>query len=159
MERKSLILNFFIILIALFFSFNIYKNKNKELNLLIQKKEVEKKKNEVLNRILKQEEAYLSLKNEINKKDVSLALDKLRRLAKDYSLEIQSVRPLGESEEEDYKKYLYEFVLLVKNYHLLAKFINQLEQDKDIYFIESLEIAYDNKKLKSYLKIATVFLK
>lgn len=165
-KHTDKILNVLIIIVALFFANNIYKKQMQNITLLNEKKESELEKNKVLESIGQLEQNYNLIKNAVNKKDVSLAIDKLGNMAKMTNVKIISIKP---EKEEDYPAYVkHPFVLTATadNYHAIGKFISAVESSPDVYILESISIkpvvtkqVSRPDRLDIDLRISTILLK
>jgi Tfp pilus assembly protein PilO len=164
--NKNIILNFIIIIIALSFAYNLYKNEQKNLALLKEKKETETKKNAVLEEIKQSEKVIFAYKDFINGKDITAVINTLNKTAKEFSINILSMRPLPEESFPLYTKFPFNLRIEVNDYHTIGKFISRLESHPDIYEVETVTIAPDSNapgaevnKLIIDLKISTFLIK
>lgn len=139
-EHKNKILNIALILIVLAVSNNIYKKQQKVINSLKQAKAQEIKKNEVLNELVKLNQEIGLYKDFVNKKDISSIVNRLGNLADESKVKIVSIKPGQEESFPVYTKYQFQMTVNVDSYHNIGKFISKLENNPDVYFIESVKI-------------------
>ncbi|MDI6605997.1 MAG: type 4a pilus biogenesis protein PilO [Candidatus Omnitrophota bacterium] len=166
-KYKKSLLNIAVILGALLIAFRIYMGQDKEITGLKQQKENEVKKNIVLEDIEKLEKKLNSYKKFLNKKDILESIRKLSNIAKSSSVNIISLIPQEVKETPDYTLYPFNLSILAQNYHTLAKFINKLEKDDDVYMIDLLSItpqgSGDEKEgpaeLKAQMQLSTILYK
>lgn len=137
---KNSALNIAVILAALFISFKAYSGTEKEVVLLRRQKEDEAKKSKVLKNIERMSGELASYKQLLNKKDVLENVAKLNDIAKRSSVNIISLLPLSAKEAADYILYPFNLTILAQDYHILARFINELEKDADVYWVNSLSV-------------------
>lgn len=164
--NKSL-LNIVIIIAALFISFKIYSGMEKQVALLKQQKEDELKKSRVLKNIARLGRELESYKQLLNRKDILDNVAKLNNIAKGASVNITSLLPLSAKDTPEYTVYPFNLTILAQNYHILARFINELEKDADVYWINSLSLlpqapgATKAKQpaLRADMQIATILYK
>ena len=138
--NKKNIINFIIILIALPIAVNIYKSQVKSAGLLKNNKEIELKKNEVLEDISISEKTVNSYKALLNRKDIFLVLNVIGNIAKKSGVKINSLKPQAPQDYPAYIKYSFDLTVDVDNYHALGKFISALESNPDVYFVDNLTI-------------------
>jgi len=157
-KNKNIILNFGIILIALFIAFQIYKSEEGQINALIQQKSDELKKNKASEEIAGFEKKIDAYKKVFVKKDFGSVMNAISNIAKDSSVRIISMRPGDEEKLADYIRSTFLITLSTPSYHALGNFISQVERDKDIYFVSEVNIisTESNKDLKVDLKITAI---
>lgn len=138
---KNKILNFAIIILALFIAFQIYRSAEENINSLIRQKDDQLKKNIILNEISVLEKKIEKYKKAFVKKDLSSVMDTLSDIAKNNSINIISVKPASEEAAGDYVKTSFIITVNAASYHSLGDFISQLESSKDIYIVDELSVA------------------
>jgi len=163
---KNKILNLLIIIVALFFAYNIFKSQVKNIAALKERRDTETKKNTVLEKIRESEKKINAYKNLINNKDVSLVMNTVSEIAKDFSINILSIKPQGAQDYSLYIKYSFNLKIEVNNYHSLGEFISKLESHPHIYNVEAITASPESispegdiDKLITDLKISTILLK
>lgn len=159
-KNKGAFFNITLILLSLFISIKIYKSQGKTIESLREQTLEESKKNEVLLDILSLEKKIGLYKDLLHKKDATVALSTLDNLAKESNINILSIRPYPVEEFTDYIKISFELSLNAPNYHSLGKFISRIENQQDVYMIDSLSIRANNelKGLNVSLKVNTIAL-
>ena len=164
-KNKNKILNFGIILLALFISFRIYKSVDQQVNMLIVKKNDELKKNKVTEEIAALEKKIVGYKKVFTRKDMSSVVEAISNIAKGSSVNIVSIKPVGEEAAGDYARSTFLITVSSPNYHSLGNFISQIEASKDIYMVGEVSINLAdsenmkegaNKDLSVNLKINTI---
>jgi Tfp pilus assembly protein PilO len=167
-KYKKMILNLAVVLAALLVSFRLYTAQEKEISGLRKQKENEVKKNAVLADIGQMERRLDSYRQFLNKKKIVECVVKLNNAARSASVNISSIMPLDTIEAPYYSLYPFNLVILGKDYHALAKFINDLEKDSDIYMINLLSIGPQGggddakngaSQLRAEMQIATILYK
>jgi len=160
-KNKSKILNIGIILLAVFVAFHVYRLGEEQANVLLQQKDQELKKNSALEDITRLERKMNMYKNVLVKKDLSAVMDTVSAIAKKSSVKIVSVKPSESESAPAYIKSSFNLVINAPNYHSLGSFIGQVENYKDIYIVEDVNItlADPNKPgagLNVNLRISTI---
>lgn len=164
-KNKSKVLNFGIIVLALFIAFQIYKSSDEQVNSLTQQKEDELKKNQAVEEISGLEKKIEGYKKIFVKQDIGSVIDTISNIAKSCSIKIVSIKPGTEEAYRDYIKSVFLITLNAPNYHSLGNFISQIESYKDIYIVDevSIALAKSNQPLESIktglnvdLKIGTI---
>lgn len=166
-KYKKSLLNIVVILGALLVAFRIYTGQEKEIAGLKQQKENEIKKNMLLEDIQRLEKKLTSYKEFLNKKDVSESIRKLSNVAKVSTVNIISLTPQEAEQTPYYTLYPFNLTILAQDYHFLAKFINKLEKDDDIYMIKLLSIAPQGSggakegstELRAQIQLSTILYK
>jgi len=155
---KNKILNIGIILLGGIIAVNIYKAQIKEINSLKERNEMEVKKNQLLEEIEMLNEKIQLYKNFINNKEINSIINTLRNIAKDSSVKIIAVKPMGEQKYPRYTKYPFALTLEAKSYHDIGNFIENLENHSDIYVPNSANIksSGDDRSMSFSLQIETV---
>lgn len=160
-KNKNKILNFGLILLFLFIALQVYRFGNKQESLLIEQKENELKKNKVienLDSLQKQVEGY---KKVLVRQDLGTVMDRISNIAKASSTEVISIKPIKEEPYGDYTISSFIITARAASYHSLAEFISKIENYKNVYLVESLDItasggASSNQELSATLKIGTI---
>ncbi len=164
-KNKNKILNFGIILLALFIAFQVYKSTDERINTLTGKKNEELKKNAVLQEIAALEKKIEGYKKVFAEKDMSSIVETISTIARSSSVDIVSIKPIEKETSADYVKLTFLITVSSPNYHLLGNFISQIEADKDVYMVSEVSInSADpenmkegaNRDLRVNLKISTV---
>jgi len=159
-KNKGAFFNIALILLSLFISSKIYKSQGKAIESLREQTLEESKKNEVLQDILSLEKKIGLYKDLLHKKDAASAISTLGNIAKESNINIISIKPYPAQELTDYIKIPFELSVNAPNYHSLGKFISRIENQQDVYVIDSLSINANNelKGLNVSLKVNTIAL-
>jgi hypothetical protein len=139
-KNKNKILNFGIIILALFIALQIYRVGNQQVDFLIQEKDDELKKNTVIEEIANLEKRIEAYKKVFVKKDISAVMATLSGIAKISSVKIISIKP---SDEEVYPNYIKSTFLInvsAPSYHFLGDFISRIESHKDIFLVGAVSV-------------------
>lgn len=157
-KQKTNILNIALIILALIISLNIYKKQVKEIESIKAQKEVEIKKNKVLQEISQLEKRLVLYKNLLPKKDPSSVINNINNIAKESAIKIVSIRPAAEQKYPDYIIFPFDLVIKVANYHALGKFISRVESYTDVYMVEvaNIRTEYGAKGLTVNLTISSI---
>jgi len=159
-RNKNILANILILLVALFIAFNfIYKKQEKQLADLKAQKELEAKKNAVLENIVKLTEKVDAYKKLFPKKDASVAINTISDIARQQGLKIISIRPpSSEQQTPDYTKSSFDVSLGASSYHALGKFIARLESYQDVFIVDSISLSSQEpkKELNVNLKVSTI---
>jgi len=139
-KNKSKIINAGIILLAIFAAAYLYNMQNQQLDSLRKNKDEEVKKNEVLESLNRVEKRINSYKQVLNRKDLGAVIGAMTDIAKDARIKVISVKPGTEQQYADYIKSDFLIVVKVPNYHALGQFISKVENYKDLFFVEDVNI-------------------
>jgi Tfp pilus assembly protein PilO len=163
---KSKIANLLLIIIFVLISINIYKAQVKNMNSMKERKDVDAKQNKSLEDLSQLQKKIDGLIDFVNNKDISATITNFNNIAKESSIQIISIKPIGEQELPLYVKYPFELMVEATNYHKIGKFISKIESDPSIYAVEYLtmrpvyETQYGSvKKIDTSLKISTFLFK
>ena len=156
-KYKNTILNVLIIILALIISNIIYKGQAKTFETMKLNNEKELKKNKVLSNIKRLDEAFLTYKNAINKKNVSLLINNISNIARDSGLVIDLLKPFTEETESIYINYPFELRMRANSYHEVGRFMSSLESDPAIYIVDSMGINLDQENPKGRLLVTLKF--
>lgn len=165
-KYKNIIANVVVLAVALFIAVKIYNIQMQKIAVIKGQAETEQKKNKVLKNIDELGNKVKAYTDSINNKDLSSILSTLGELARASGVEITSIRPAGEEDQEAFIKYPYELRLMADNYHNIGKYIADLESHRDIFLIESVNMASepgaqssDLKRINVDLRVSTILLK
>lgn len=166
-KYKNIVLNLVILLLAVYFAAGFYKKHTDITALLIERKNTEIKNNQVLANIGQAQEKLKVYKTFVNNKDISLSIPTLTNIAGSSSVKIVSVKPQAEQGYPLYIKYPFDLKVEANNYHVLGKFISNLESHPNIYNVESVRITPQANQQKQRegitlfvdLRISTISLK
>jgi uncharacterized ubiquitin-like protein YukD len=164
-KNKAVLINSGIIVLALFVSFYLYGMQGQQIVSLEESKNEEIKKSEVmesLNRVEKRIDRY---KSAFTRKDLGMVIAEMTEIAKDSKVKVISVKPGLEQTYPDYIKSSFLIVVRVPDYHALGKFISMIENYKELFLVEDVNISTFNKNkvdsgeeegLDISLKISTI---
>ena len=164
-KNKNKILNFGIILLAVFIALQIYKSVDQQINSLTVTKNEELKKNRVMEDIAALEKKIEGYKKAFDKKDMGSVVEAISNIAKASSVNIVSIKPIGEETSADYLKLSFLITVSSPDYHSLGNFVSQIEGNKNIYMVNEVSIksadpenAADGAKanLNVILKVSTI---
>lgn len=166
----KMFLNVAIIILAFIIGSNVYKNQLRLAESLKGKKDYEARKNTIIDDIGQLEKKIDSYKNSFNKTDVALTINIISGLAKESNVKIASIKPEGEKGYSAYIKYPFSLSVEAGNYHSIGKFISKLENHKNVYIVEGLnikppaaevsqEVTLARPNLKMDLTISTIGIK
>lgn len=162
---KNKIIHAIIIISAIILASNLYKSQTRDIPSLKTKKELEIKKIRVLGDINELTKIINFYKDLINKKDVSSVINTFNSIANSSDINIVTVRPIREQVYPLYIKYPFELIVRTAHYDNLGRFISKLENNPDIYIIDSIRIRGTNVRgqdlveLTANLKLSTVIFK
>lgn len=139
-KHRNKFLNLVLLVIALIVAYKIYVNQMNTINSLNLQKEDLAKKNQALGEISDYEQKIRSLKDSVNKKDVSLAIKTIGKIAQENSVQIISIRPRTRESYPLYAKHSFMLQVAVNQYNDLGMFISALENHPDVYSLETIEI-------------------
>ncbi len=139
-KYRNKLLNAAVILLTLIIVVNIYKGQNMSLELLRGAKDSELKKNEVLGVIAQAEKRLNTYKNFFNKKDSSLMVNTISNIARDSNVKIIAISPRGQENRQVYTKYPFDLTIGVDSYHAVGKFISNIENSNEVFFIDKVII-------------------
>jgi len=139
-QYKNQIANLAVIIFLVIVSINIYKGQSNNIAVFISRSDADAKKNTLLEEIKQSAQRMNSLRDFINNKDVSSALTTLSNIATETGMKISSLRPGAAVDLPLYVKYPFELTIKAKSYHAIGKFIGQIENNPDIFIIDSLAI-------------------
>lgn len=139
-KNKKIILNFAIIILAVFLGGSLYSRQNR-VNMVIKDKIIlESKKNELFKKLTQSEKEIFHYKELLKRRELSQVINRLTRFAQDLDVKVLSVRPEREKDYPIYTKLSVRLSLLAQDYHGIGKFISQLESAPDIFKIDTLNI-------------------
>lgn len=164
-QHKNKIINTAILIFALLFTRNIYRQQLKVADSLRERKDTEEKKNSILADIRQLEKKIKVYEDFVNRKDISVAMNIISEIAQDFSINVISIRPAAPLERPLYTKYFFELRLEAQNYHNIGRFISNLESRSELYSVEGLKIlpvysADQQRRTLSFdLTLSTILIK
>lgn len=160
-KNKNVVLNVVIVAVAALIAFNIYKKQETNKAALNVKIKEEKQKSVVLEEISKEEKNVSAYKKLLYKKDSTLVMATVTNMAKGFGIQIISVKPVAEIRQAEYVKFPFVMTVSAPTYHALGKFISTLENSKDVYIFDSVDISTSENeanKLTATLMLSTIAL-
>ena len=139
-RSKNKIVNFGVIILALFIAFQFYRFANTQLSSLVQQQNNELEKNKVVEDIATLEKKAEVYKKIFVKKDLASIMDIISGIAKDVSVKILSVKPLSEEASGNYFNSSFLITLKAPSYHALGGFISKIENHNDIFLVSDISI-------------------
>jgi hypothetical protein len=164
-KNKNKLINAGVIILAVFIALYLYNMQNQQLASLEESKEEERRKSEVIESLNRVEKRINSYKQTFTRKDLGSVIDAMTDIAKDTRAKVISVKPGAEQKQSDYIKTSFLIVVRVPDYHALGSFISKVENYKDLFLVEDVNIttitgSQPDKKsgrdLDISLKISTV---
>jgi Pilus assembly protein, PilO len=148
-KHKSKIINIGVILLAIFVAVYLYNMQNQQLNSLGEKRDEEAKKNEVIESLNRMEKRISNYKQALDRKDLGAVIGAMTDISKDAQIKVVSVKPGAEKQYTDYIKTSFFVVVKVPDYHALGKFISKVENYKDLFIVEDVNIAITESSTSS----------
>jgi len=164
-KNKIKIINAGVILAALIVALYLYSMQNQQIASLEESKVEEAKKSEIIESLNRVEKRINSYKQTFTKKDLGSVVGALTDIAKDTRVKIISVKPGLEQQYPEYIKTSFLIVVRVADYHALGQFISKVENYKDLFLVEDVNITISDssqndkkagKDLDINLKISTI---
>ena len=156
--EKLKIPNIIITIIIIIIAVMIYNRQLESIAALKKKVVVEEDKNKILKDLAdlkKRVDAYLNL---LARKEVRVFMNSVQTFAKDSGVTINSIKPKSEQLKTGYIVLPFDLEATAPNYHALAKFINKIENSRDVFFVDSSNIASAGKEdnLKVNLTVSSI---
>lgn len=129
-----------IIMFTLVSSAVINGTNNKKIRLLLREKEGETKKSDLLNLINMSNKTISLYKEAFRPRDVFLVMSAVGDIAKSSGVKLSSIKPAREQEEPLYTRYYFNLDVEANSYHAIGKFVGEIENSPDTYFVEELDI-------------------
>ena len=164
-KNKNKIMNVGVILLAIFAALYLYSMQSQQLVSLEENKNEEVKKSEVIESLSRVEKRISSYKQAFNKKDLGSVISAMTDIAKDTRVKLVSVKPGTDQQFSEYVKTSFLIVVRVADYHALGQFITKVENYKDLFLVEDVNITAANtvlpgkmaeRDLDISLKISTI---
>ncbi len=164
-KNKAKLINAGIILLALFVAFYLYNMQGQQITSLEESKNEEIKKSEVIDSLNRVEKRISRYKGALTRKDLGLVMSEMTEIAKDAKVKVISVKPGLEQSYPDYIKSSFLMVVRVPDYHALGQFVSKVENYKDLFLVEDINISTLNESkseagssegLDINLKISTI---
>ena len=140
-RHKNKIVNILVIILAFYFAIKIYKSQIAKNDSLKSKIEVENQKNDVVEKIIELRKRNDSYVNFVNNKDISVIINNIGNIARMYSVQLVSVRPMPRTEDKIFETYPFSVALEADSYHKIGKFIAKIESHPDIYIVNRASVS------------------
>lgn len=139
-KYRNKIFNLVVLVLATVIALSIYKKQVRDIDLLKDTRDVEKKKNIVLDDIGKLEEKIDSYKELLVNKEIEVIIGNISNMAKESGVNLISIQPEAKQEHSDYVKLPFSLVVNSFDYHSLGDFISRIESHPDVYIIDDIRI-------------------
>lgn len=140
LKEKNKVLNAVVILAAVFIAVNIYKAQAKAVAGIRELKDIEFKKNDVINEISRYEKNIDSYKEFLVKKSSGAVINTINDIANECGVKILSLKPSGVQEFSLYTKQPFDLSIAAPDYHAIGAFISKLEGHSDMYTIDAINM-------------------
>ena len=154
-----MILNALVVLVAVLIAYSyIYKKQDNELQGLNVQRDMEIKKNKILDVIGQEEANIFAYKKMLPKKDSGDVINTVGNIAKQFNITVASIKPATEIKTQDFSKFPYDVSLTAPDYNSLGKFMSKLETYSDVFIVELVNITPQGQKgqLNAVLKINSI---
>ncbi|MFH0912860.1 MAG: type 4a pilus biogenesis protein PilO [Candidatus Omnitrophota bacterium] len=139
-ENKEKIISMVVIIAALIIAVSIYKDQSRKLQLLNTERDIEIKKNIVLNDIKQSEKKIEFYKNLLSEKAPSAITSKIKDIAMDASINIISIQSGSGEQKPLYTEYPFVLTIGAQSYHAIGNFISKIENYSDLYSVHTVSI-------------------
>ncbi|MDD5561853.1 MAG: type 4a pilus biogenesis protein PilO [Candidatus Omnitrophica bacterium] len=157
-KNKNKIINAGVILLAILVALYIYNLQSQQLVTLEEKKNEEMKKSDVIESLTRVEKKINNYKQTFNRKDLGSVIDAMTDISRGTGVKVVSVKPGIEQKYPEYMKNSFLIVVRVDDYHALGQFISKVENYKDLFIVEDVNISSastdSNKKEEKGLDIS-----
>ncbi|MFH0827303.1 MAG: type 4a pilus biogenesis protein PilO [Candidatus Omnitrophota bacterium] len=157
-KNKNKIINILFVALFLFIAGKIYGKQLEAMNLLVEKKDLELKKNVILDGISGTEKKIAAYRKLLGEKDGSSVINTIGTIAGQTGVKIISVKPTKLEKYLEYVKFPYKLQLSAESYHSLGRFFSRLESHADIFMVDAVEIGLEERSnnLKAVLTVSLV---
>jgi hypothetical protein len=158
-KHKDKIINGAVMLGAILAAFYLYGIQNQQLFSIEESKNEEIRKSEIIESLNRVEKRINGYKKTFTGKDLGSVIDAMTEIAKDTRVRIVSVKPGIDQREAEYIKSSFLITVKAADYHALGNFMSRLENYKDLFLVEDMEISvftdsHSGKKLDSDLDVS-----
>ena len=127
-------------MLAIFGALYLFSMQNQQIASLEESKSEEMRKSEVIESLTRVEKRINSYKQTFNRKDLGSVIGAMTDISKDTRVKIISVKPGNEQQFPEYIKTSFLIVVRVADYHALGQFISKVENYKDLFIVEDINI-------------------
>ncbi len=164
--NRNVVVNMLVAALLLGANFLVYNYQMQKYRRLQETKDYETKKNAVIEVINRLEKKLFAYKKILGKKDAAELVNVISRAASSSSVQISSIQPQPEEEQEFYNRLSINLNITTSRYHNLGKFISLLEKSPEIFNARIVSISGrtgsgDDKgsRLNAVLTVSTLIYK
>lgn len=166
-KNTNNLINIGLIILSLIIGKNIYTSQVKKIDTLKADRDVELKKNALINDISEVQKKINSYKKVLPKRDASSIINSVTQIANSSQIKVISVNPEEEREYAAYNEISIRLSIVAPNYHKLGDFISRLENAPELYIINNFSIrplaqtleSGDADKLSAELTVIAIIFK
>jgi hypothetical protein len=147
-----------IVAVCAMIAFKIYNKNQAELSSIKQADALEQQRNGVLHDISLREKDFQGLKEKVNNKAITAVISSLNAIAKESEIKILYIKPAGEQSFSVYSRYPFELSITALDYHVLGKFLSRLENSRDFYTVEAMDVTEGEGPITVRLTVSTVLI-
>lgn len=140
LKEKNKVVSIAIILVSILAAVNIYKAQVKNIGGLRERKDVEFKKNDVINEINQLEKKMDFYKGLLIKRDAGSMINIIDDIAQEEGVKIVSLRPSAAQDFPLYTKQPFDLSVKAQGYHAIGRLISRLESHSDIFIVDTVKI-------------------
>ena len=137
--------NIIVIIIAIFAAIGIYQADTRNIAVMQDKLNSGRQKNELLLRLDSLNKNIKALKSPLTGRDISLTIPSIKDIAQNSAVRIISLKPQAERDFPLYVKYVFELVVAADDFHSMGRFMADIENSPDFYFVEQLSMSIPDK--------------
>ncbi|MBU1998311.1 MAG: type 4a pilus biogenesis protein PilO, partial [Candidatus Omnitrophica bacterium] len=145
-----------------FLSKYLYNHGAKEVESLKSRKDIEIKKNDLMQDISRLLAEIKGYKDVVNTKDVSNIINIIGKIARNYSIKVIYIKPAQEQNMEVFSKYFYELSGVTANYHNIGSFAEALENALEFFTVEGINLGNNDQdrdgRLNFNLRLSTIII-
>ena len=157
-KNKNKIFNILFLLFSLFVAGQIYGKQLKRRDLLVERKDLESKKNVILDGISNTDKRIESYKSLLERDDPSKVISIVSNIANQTEVKIISIKPDQQQRLSEYVKIPYRMELITASYHNLGYFLSRLESHGSVFMVDAIEVRKEglSKDLKVTLTASLI---
>ncbi|MFH1269641.1 MAG: type 4a pilus biogenesis protein PilO [Candidatus Omnitrophota bacterium] len=134
---------------TLIISLAVHLIQNQKIRLLLVQRGAELKNSNLLNEINISDKTIKLYKNSFRTRDVFWVMNAVSDIAKASGIKLISIKPGKEEKQPLYTSHSFNLVIEANNYHAIGKFISDIENSPDAYFVDALSIKMQEEGLVS----------
>lgn len=139
-KNKNNLINIGLIILSLIIAKNIYSGQVKTIEKQKTNKDIELKKNVLINDISRFEKRINAYKKVLYKRDTTSIINSITQIASSSQIKVTSVKPEREKEYAVYNEISIRLSIVASDYHKIGGFISKLENAPELYRIDSISI-------------------